>query len=75
MDEQESKMIEKQNQMHDHANCLEQVLNILKETNLVDTFPYSQLVKITPIEDEFFKWTPGGNAYTHKSDEEVRSAR
>ena len=44
--------------MNEHANCLEMLLKILSETNLGDICPYSELLKITPIRDDFFTWTP-----------------
>lgn len=60
IDNQENKMIEKQNLMHMHANCLELILTILKESSLVDICPYSSLINITPIDDEFFQMIPQG---------------
>jgi len=45
--------------MHQFANCLEQLLMTLKESDLLNICPYSSLVVIAPIDDEFFKWTPG----------------
>ena len=61
IDEQEVKMLEKQSQMHEHANCLEMLLKILVEADhLNDICPYSQLVNMTPIKDEYFTWTTQG---------------
>mmetsp|Transcript_3267 Transcript_3267/g.4400 ORF Transcript_3267/g.4400 Transcript_3267/m.4400 type:complete len:143 (-) Transcript_3267:400-828(-) len=64
-------MIEKQNQMHQFANCLEQLLVTLKESDLLDVCTYTSLVEITPIDDEFFKLTPGGRCFTLKSDDSI----
>ena len=51
-------MIEKQNLLHQHADCLEQLLENLAETNLQDICPYSELLKLTPLKDEFLSFTP-----------------
>ena len=67
-------MIEKQNQMHEHANCLEQVLTILKESSLADICPFSSLINITPIDDEFFKMTPSGRIVESAKSEDVNKA-
>ena len=64
-------MIEKQNQMHQFANCLEQLLVTMKDTNLVEVCPYSDLLAITPTDDEFFKLTPEGRCFTLKSDDSI----
>lgn len=50
-------MIHVQNKMHEHANCLEQVLNILKDsTGLLNICPYSSLINITPMDEDFFTY-------------------
>ena len=50
-------MIEVQNLMHKHANCLEQVLSILSEGNdLLNICPFSSLINLTPTDDDFFKY-------------------
>ena len=55
--------------MNEHANCLEALNKILGETNLIDICPYSELLKITPIKDTFFSWTPKGRRDTYKSEQ------
>lgn len=43
--------------MHEHANCLEQVLAILMDSNdLLNICPFSSLLNITPTDDDFFKY-------------------
>ncbi len=43
--------------MHEHANCLEQVLTILMDCNdLLNICPFSSLLNITPINDDFFDY-------------------
>lgn len=74
IDEQENKMIDMQNQMHEHANCLEQLLQILKESSLADICPYSSLINITPIDDEFFKMTPSGRIVESAKSEDANKA-
>ena len=70
IDEQESTMVEKQNSMQQFANCLEQILMTLKESDLVEIVPYSSLVVITPFDDALFKCTPGRDDYS-KSEYQV----
>lgn len=67
-------MIEKQNLMHMHANCLELILTVLKESSLSEICPYSSLINITPIDDEFFQMTPQGRFKDVKS-ENVQNER
>ncbi len=43
--------------MHEHANCLQQVLTILTDSNdLLNICPFSSLLNITPTDDDFFKY-------------------
>ena len=46
--------------MNEHANCLEQILTVLQGTNINETCPTSEIIKITPFKDDFFNWTPNG---------------
>ena len=58
IDEQEEKMLEKQSQMHEHANCLEMLLKILAESDHLNTScRYSEILKVTPVKDDYFTWT------------------
>ena len=70
IDEQESTLVEKQNSMQQFANCLEQILMTLKESDLVEIAPYSALVVITPFDDALFKCTPDRDDYS-KSEYQV----
>ena len=54
--------------MHQHANCLELILKILMESNLNDICPYSSLLNITPIDDDFFKMIKQGRFMDVKSE-------
>ena len=76
MDEQEVKMLEKQSMLHEHANSLETLIGMLNdpnEPNLKDICPYNELLKITPLKDDFFTWTPTGRPPSARS--EHNSAR
>ena len=59
-------MNEKQAVLSQHADCLEQLLGILCEGgqafNLNDVCPYTELVKITPLDDNLLGMTPGDSS-------------
>ena len=51
-------MLEKQSQIHHHANCLEMLLSILAGADHLDAIcPYSELLKLTPVKDDYFNWS------------------
>lgn len=53
---------EKQDMMHEHADCLEQMLSVLKQNpGMRKVCTYSSLLEATPLKDEYFTWTPVGN--------------
>ena len=61
IDEQEAKHLEKQAQMHEHANCLEMLLKILSESDHMNSFcRYADILKVTPVKDDYFSWTKTG---------------
>ena len=50
-------MLEKQSQMHQHANCLEMMLSMLAKADHLNTIcPYSELLEMTPTKDDYFTW-------------------
>ena len=58
--------------MHEHANCLEQLLDILSREQMVEVCPFSELVMLSPIDDDFFRMQQQlSRRYTHKSEEEL----
>ena len=63
-------MLEKQSQMHEHANCLEMLLKILSETDQLNQIcPYSELLKVTPVKDEYFTWITQGKPSSLQSEQ------
>ena len=68
IDEQEVKMIEKQSQMHEHANCLEMLLKVLAESeHFKSSCRYSDILKVTPVKDDYFTWTTTGQPVSNRS--------
>lgn len=54
IDEQETKIMEIQDEMRDHTNCLVQILELLKDSNgLTNVCPYASLVNITPVDNDY----------------------
>ena len=62
-------MLEKQSQMHEHANCLEMLLKVLAESDhLNSTCRYSDILKLTPVNDDYFTWATAGTPESNRSE-------
>ena len=62
-------MLEKQSQMHEHANCLEQLLKVLAESDHLNSkCRYADILKVTPVNDDFFTWTTTGKPESNRSE-------
>ena len=76
IDDQEAKHNEKQSQMLEHANCLEMLLKILADKNHVNRFcRYADILKVTPVKDEYFTWTTTGKPESPRSENPIVQVR